>query len=84
MINQRQMKMITQNRKGWGKGWAKTSLSLFFYEVMSAIFFLSSSEKNIEKDTWEKIDIKVTDTLSIGKKQMEDWWIINRREMDGI
>jgi hypothetical protein len=83
MINQRQMKMITQNRKGRDKGWAKTSFSLFFNEVMSATFFSSSSETNIE-DTWEKIDIKVTDTLSTEKKQMEDGWIINRREMDYI
>jgi len=83
MINQRQMKMITQNRKGRDKGWAKTSFSLFFNEVMSATFFSSSSETNIE-DTWEKIDIKVTDTLSTEKKQMEDGWIINRREMDDI
>lgn len=77
------MKMITQNRKGRDKGWAKTSFSLFFNEVMSATFFSSSSETNIE-DTWEKIDIKVTDTLSTEKKQMEDGWIINRREMDDI
>lgn len=75
--------MITQNRKGRDKGWAKTSFSLFFNEVMSATFFSSSSETNIE-DTWEKIDIKVTDTLSTEKKQMEDGWIINRREMDDI
>lgn len=84
MLNQRQMKMITQNRKGRDKGWAKTSFSLFFNEVMSATFFSSSSETNIEKDTWEKIDIKVTDTLSTEKKQMEDGCIINRREMDDI
>ena len=50
---------------------------------MSATFFSSSSETNIE-DTWEKIDIKVTDTLSTEKKQMEDGWIINRREIDDI
>lgn len=84
LINQRQMKMITQNRKGWDKGWDKTSLSLCFCEVMSATFFSGSSEKNIEKDTWEKIDIKVADTLSTEKKQMEDGWIINRREIDDI
>lgn len=51
---------------------------------MSATFFSGSSEKNIEKDTWEKIDIKVADTLSTEKKQMEDGWIINRREIDDI
>lgn len=68
------MKMITQNRKGWGKGGTKTSLSLFFYEVMNSTSFSSSSgkKKNIEKDTCEKIDIKVIDTLSTERKQMED------------
>ena len=77
------MKMITQNRKGWGKGGTKTSLSLFFYEVMNSTSFSSSSgKKNIEKDTWEKIDIKVIDTLSTERKQMEDGWIINKYKRD--
>ena len=57
--------MITQNRKGRDKGWAKTSFSLFFNEVMSATFFSSSSETNIE-DTWEKIDIKVATSSNMG------------------